>query len=68
MGAGRPLALRRWHRIWLVVDPAAKTVRVGQAGVGGGARDESVVPLPPETRIDAASPLLIGARAGTRVC
>src|SRR5262245_50056850 len=67
LATGRPLALRRWHRIWLVADPAAGLLRVGQmglAGAAGGARHETSMPLPPEARLHAAAPVLIGARSG----
>jgi N,N-dimethylformamidase len=59
---GRPLALRRWHRVWLVADPDAATLRVGHAPTAGGARQETSAPLPPGARLDAAAPLLIAAR------
>jgi len=62
VATGRAPELRRWHRIWLVVDPAAGTLRVGQAALAGGAREEVSAPLPAETRLDAPAPLLIGAR------
>jgi N,N-dimethylformamidase len=61
---GRPLALRRWHRVWLVADPAAGTLRAGHAPLGGGGREEMAAPLPPGARLDAAAPLTIGARLG----
>jgi N,N-dimethylformamidase len=64
LAAGRALPLRRWHRIWLVVDPIAGTLRVGQAAVGGGARVEASAALPAGARLDPAAPLLIGARLG----
>jgi N,N-dimethylformamidase len=59
---GRPLALRRWYRIWLVVDPDGCTLRVGHAPAAGGGRYETSVALPPDARLDAPAPLLIGAR------
>jgi len=62
--AGPALPLRRWHRVWLVVDPAAGTLRVGHAALGGGGRQEVAAPLPPALGPDAAAPLLIGARLG----
>jgi N,N-dimethylformamidase len=61
---GRALPLRQWYRIWLVADPAAGTLRVGYAALAGGGREEASAPLPPATRLDAAAPLLIGARLG----
>lgn len=61
---GHALPLRQWHRIWLVADPAAGTLRVGYAALAGGGREEASAPLPPATRLDAAAPLLIGARLG----
>ena len=61
---GRALPLRQWYRIWLVADPAAGTLRVGHAALAGGGRAEASAPLPPATRLDAAAPLLIGARLG----
>ncbi len=64
LATGRPLALRQWHRIWLVADPPAGTLRVGQVALAGGRgeRQEVSAPLPPPARLDAAAPLLIGAR------
>jgi N,N-dimethylformamidase len=62
--AGPALPLRRWHRVWLVVDPAAGTLRIGHAALGGGGRQEVAAPLPPALRLNAAAPLLIGARLG----
>jgi N,N-dimethylformamidase len=59
-----PVSLRRWHRIWLVADPAAGTLRVGRATLAGGDRAEGSAPLPPAARLDAPAPLLIGARLG----
>ena len=64
LATGLPLALRRWHRLWLVLDPAAGTLSVGQVALDGGARVEASAPLPPAARLDAAAPLLIGARLG----
>jgi N,N-dimethylformamidase len=65
LATGRPLALRQWHRIWLVADPAADTLRAGHATLAGSARREHqdvTAPLPPGARLDAAAPLLVGAR------
>ena len=62
VGTGRALSLRQWHRIWLVADPAAGTLRVGQAALTGGGREEASAPLPRAAQLDAAAPLLIGAR------
>jgi N,N-dimethylformamidase len=59
---GAALPLRRWHRVWLVADPAAGTLRVGHAPLTGGGRQEASAPLAPAARLDAAAPLLIGAR------
>jgi len=58
----RALPLRQWQRIWLVADPAAGTLRVGHAPLTGEGREETSAPLPPTARLDAAAPLLIGAR------
>jgi N,N-dimethylformamidase len=62
LATGRPLALRRWHRVWLVVDLDSPTLRVGHAPTAGGARHETSTALPPGARLDTAAPLLIGAR------
>jgi N,N-dimethylformamidase len=62
VSTGVPLALRRWHRVWLVLDPAAGTLRVGAAPLGGGEPREASVALPRAVRADAPAPLLIGAR------
>src|SRR5262249_46842179 len=62
LGTGGALALRRWHRIWLVADPATGSLRVGHAALSGSGREEASAPLPPGARLDAAAPLLIGAR------
>jgi N,N-dimethylformamidase len=65
---GRALPLRQWYRIWLVADPAAGTLRVGHGALTGGGREEASAPLPPAARLDAAAPLLIGARLGPEAC
>jgi N,N-dimethylformamidase len=65
LATGRPLALRRWHRIWLVADPAAGTLRAGHAPLSGGGREEAMAALPPGARLDGPAPLLIGARLAT---
>jgi N,N-dimethylformamidase len=62
LATGRPLALRRWHRVWLVVDLDSTALRVGHALTAGGARHETSTALPPGARLDTAAPLLIGAR------
>ena len=62
VGTGRALPLRQWHRIWLVADPAAGTLRVGHAPLTGGGREEASAPLPRAAQLDAAAPLLVGAR------
>ena len=62
VATGRALPLRQWHRIWLVADPAAGTLRVGHAPLVGGGREEASAPLPSAARLDTAAPLLIGAR------
>jgi N,N-dimethylformamidase len=59
---GPPLPLRQWHRVWLVADPAAGTLRAGQAPLTRSAPAERSSSLPPAARLDAAAPLLIGAR------
>ena len=67
LAGGVPLELRRWYRVWLVADPAAKTLRVGHAALSGGARaqrHEATAPLPAEAGWDAPAPILIGARLG----
>ena len=65
LNTGRPLALRRWQRIWLVADPSSGTLRVGHAALSGAGREEASAPLPPGARLDATAPLLIGARLAT---
>jgi N,N-dimethylformamidase len=62
LSTGRPIPLRRWHRIWLVVDTAARTLRVGHAALADARREEASALLPSGARLDAAVPLLIGAR------
>ncbi|HTY79295.1 MAG TPA: N,N-dimethylformamidase beta subunit family domain-containing protein [Candidatus Bathyarchaeia archaeon] len=65
LATGRPLELRRWYRIWVVVDLAAGTVRVGQLPLDGqapGARHETTAPLGAAPRLDAAAAVSIGAR------
>ena len=62
LSTGRPLPLRRWHRIWLVIDTAAGTLRVGHAPLAGGRGEQVSAPLPSAAQLDAAVPLLIGAR------
>jgi N,N-dimethylformamidase len=62
LATGRPLELRQWHRVWLVADPAAGTLRAGHAAPGGGAGAAASAPLPPAARLDVAAPVLIGAR------
>jgi N,N-dimethylformamidase len=65
LSTGRPLTLRQWYRVWLVVDPVAGVLRTGHVSLGGGARrehQEVTAPLPRGARLDAATPLLIGAR------
>ncbi|HET9856047.1 MAG TPA: N,N-dimethylformamidase beta subunit family domain-containing protein [Methylomirabilota bacterium] len=62
VATGRALPLRQWQRIWLVADPAAGTLRVGHAPLGGGDREDASAPLPPAARLDTTAPLLIGAR------
>ncbi|HKW91724.1 MAG TPA: N,N-dimethylformamidase large subunit, partial [Methylomirabilota bacterium] len=47
LNTGRPLALRRWQRIWLVADPSSGTLRVGHAALSGAGREEASAPLPP---------------------
>jgi len=62
LATGRPVTLRQWYRVWLVADPAARALRGGQAALGGGRREEVSASLPPGARLDAAAPLLVGAR------
>ena len=62
VSTGRPLALRRWHRVWLVADPAAGVLRAGHVALGEGERQEATTPLPGPARLDAPAPVLIGAR------
>jgi N,N-dimethylformamidase len=65
LAGGVSLELRRWYRVWLVADPAAKTLRVGHVALSGGTRTqphETTAPLPSEARRDAPAPILIGAR------
>jgi N,N-dimethylformamidase len=63
LASGRPLALRRWYRIWLVADPGA-TMRVGHVALAGGDSHEVSAPLSPDARLHPPATLLIGARAG----
>jgi N,N-dimethylformamidase len=56
------LALRQWHRVWLVLDPAAGTLRVGAGALARGAPREASTALPRAARPEAPAPLLIGAR------
>src|SRR5262245_2595013 len=60
--SGRALMRRQWYRIWLVADPAAGTLSVGRARLDGGERETASAPLPEEASLDAAAPLVIGAR------
>jgi N,N-dimethylformamidase len=62
VSAGRPLALRQWHRIWLVADPARGTLRVGQVALAGGAPDETSATLASTASLHTAAPVAIGAR------
>jgi N,N-dimethylformamidase len=70
MPGGAPLVLatglapasRRWHRIWLVVDPARETLRVGQMPLGDRERREVSAPLTPGARPHPRAPVLLGAR------
>jgi N,N-dimethylformamidase len=62
LACARPLALRRWYRIWLVADPAVATLRVGHVALAGGDRHEASAPLPPDARLHVRAPLMIGAR------
>jgi N,N-dimethylformamidase len=62
IASGPAPALRAWHRVWLVIDPAAGIVRVGQIPLAGGERREREAPLPPGATPGAAAPVLIGAR------
>jgi N,N-dimethylformamidase len=62
VSAGRAPALRAWHRIWMVIDPAAGVLRVGQIPLVGGERLEARAPLPPAAQPGTPAPLLLGAR------
>ena len=62
VASGQPLALRRWHRVWMVADPVAGTLRAGHTPLRGGTRVESAAPLTPSARLDARAPVLIAAR------
>lgn len=68
VSTGRAPALRAWHRIWMVVHPAAGIVRVGQLPLAGGERLEARVPLPPAARPGTPAPLLLGARLAGEAC
>ena len=59
---GTPLALRQWHRVWLVVDPGSRVARVGHALLGGGGREEASAPLSPTAEVHVNAPVTIGAR------
>ncbi len=62
VSTGRAPALRAWHRIWMVIDPAAGIVRVGQIPLVGAERLEARAPLPPAAQPGTPAPLLLGAR------
>jgi N,N-dimethylformamidase beta subunit-like protein len=62
VSTGRAPALRAWHRIWMVIDPAAGVLRVGQIPLVGGERLEARAPLPPGAQPGTPAPLLLGAR------
>jgi N,N-dimethylformamidase beta subunit-like protein len=62
VSTGRAPALRAWHRIWMVIDPAAGVLRVGQIPLVGGERLEARAPLPPAAQPGTPAPLLLGAR------
>lgn len=62
LSTGRPPALRAWHRIWMVIDPATGVLRVGQIPLAGGERHETRATLPPAARPGAAAPIMLGAR------
>ena len=63
-----PLAVRRWHRVWMSADPATGIVIVGQQALQGGGH--ALTPgvaatsrgTHPGLRIPSGSPVLIGAR------
>ena len=63
-----PLALRRWHRVWMSADPATGAVIVGQQALHGGGH--ALTPgaattaraTHPGLRIPAGGPVLIAAR------
>ena len=62
---GSPLELRRWYRVWMVVDIAAGMVRLGQQRLDGPApeaRHEAIAPLGAAPQLDAPVAISIGAR------
>ena len=66
LGAGRPLELRRWYRIWLTADTVAGVLRAGHIALDGRAgaeRHEVSVGLPAGASLHTAAPILIGGRA-----
>ena len=68
LSTGRPVTLRAWQRIWMVIDPAAAVLRVGQVPLAGGSPLETGAPLPSAARPGAPAPILIAARLAAEAC
>jgi N,N-dimethylformamidase len=62
LSSGRPVTLRAWQRIWMVIDPAAGMLRVGQIPLVGGSPLETRAQLPAAARPGVPAPILLGAR------
>jgi N,N-dimethylformamidase len=62
LSTGRSISLRRWHRIWLVIDTDASILRVGHGTMADEGHEEASTSLPSAARLDTAVPLLIGGR------
>ena len=68
LSSGRPVTLRAWQRIWMVIDPASGLLRVGQIALAGGEPLETRAPLPPAARPGTAAPILLAARLAGEAC
>ncbi len=68
LSSGRPVTLRAWQRIWMVIDPAAAVLRVGQVPLAGGSPLETQAPLPTAARPGAPAAILLGARLAAEAC
>jgi N,N-dimethylformamidase beta subunit-like, C-terminal len=68
LSTGRPATLRAWQRIWMVIDPTAGVLRVGQVPLTGGSPLETRAPLPAAARPGASASILLGARLAGEPC